>query len=97
MRRFLSCVLAGAALLAGTSASASGLQVAPVSIDVPATQNAEGLWLSNTGDTPVRAQVRVFRWTQENDAVNGIYRCINRYSESLNNLVLANFKEQQNG
>ena len=68
MRRFLSCVLAGAALLAGTSASASGLQVAPVSIDVPATQNAEGLWLSNTGDTPVRAQVRVFRWTQENDA-----------------------------
>lgn len=30
-------------------------------------------------------------WTQETDA-NGIYRCINRYSESL-----ANFKEQQNG
>jgi CRISPR-associated protein Csy2 len=36
-------------------------------------------------------------WTQEADAANGIYRCINRYSESLNNLVLANFKEQQNG
>lgn len=36
-------------------------------------------------------------WTQETDAANGIYRCINRYSESLNNLVLANFKEQQNG
>ncbi len=31
-------------------------------------------------------------WTQESDATNGIYRCINRYSESL-----ANFKEQQNG
>lgn len=31
-------------------------------------------------------------WTQETDAANGIYRCINRYSESL-----ANFKEQQNG
>lgn len=28
-------------------------------------------------------------WTQETDAANGIYRCINRYSESL-----ANFKEQ---
>lgn len=27
-------------------------------------------------------------WTQETDAANGIYRCINRYSESL-----ANFKE----
>ena len=31
-------------------------------------------------------------WTQETDAANGIYRCINRYSESL-----ANLKEQQNG
>lgn len=31
-------------------------------------------------------------WTQETDATNGLYRCINRYSESL-----ANFKEQQNG
>lgn len=31
-------------------------------------------------------------WTQETDVANGIYRCINRYSESL-----ANFKEQQNG
>lgn len=31
-------------------------------------------------------------WTQETDAANGIYRCINRYSESL-----ANSKEQQNG
>lgn len=29
-------------------------------------------------------------WTQEIDAANGIYRCINRYSESL-----VNFKEQQ--
>lgn len=36
-------------------------------------------------------------WTQETDAANGIYRCINRYSESLNNFALANFKEQQNG
>ena len=31
-------------------------------------------------------------WTQETDDAKGIYRCINRYSESL-----ANFKEQQNG
>lgn len=31
-------------------------------------------------------------WTQETDADNGIYRCINRYSETL-----ANFKEQQHG
>ncbi len=31
-------------------------------------------------------------WTQETDAANGIYRCINRYSESI-----ANLKEQQDG
>ena len=68
MRRLLSCALAAATLLATAPVLASGLQVSPVSIAVPATQNAEGLWLSNTGDTSVRAQVRVYRWTQENDA-----------------------------
>lgn len=45
---------------------ASGLQVAPTSLTLQATQNADGLWLSNTGDGPVTAQVRVYRWTQEN-------------------------------
>src|SRR5262245_37680217 len=47
-------------------ANASGLQVAPTSLTLKSTQNAEGLWLSNTGDGPVTAQVRVYRWTQEN-------------------------------
>jgi fimbrial chaperone protein len=47
-------------------ASASGLQVAPTTLTLQATQNADGLWLSNTGDGPVTAQVRVYRWTQEN-------------------------------
>ncbi len=62
-RRFslIACI----ALLAGGAAWASGLQVSPVSIDVPATQSAEGLWLSNTGDNVVNAQVRVYRWTQD--------------------------------
>ncbi len=52
-------------MLASSLAVASGLQVSPVSLTVPATQNAEGLWLSNTGDNVVSAQVRVYRWTQE--------------------------------
>lgn len=47
-------------------ASASGLQVAPTSLTLQANQNADGLWLSNTGDGPVTAQVRVYRWTQQN-------------------------------
>ena len=51
--------------LTSAMASASGLQVSPVSLTLPATQNAEGLWLSNTGDAVVNAQVRAYRWTQE--------------------------------
>lgn len=47
-------------------ASASGLQVSPVTLTLQASQNADGLWLSNTGDTVVHAQVRVYQWTQEN-------------------------------
>jgi len=47
-------------------ARASGLQVAPTSLTLQAAQNADGLWLSNTGDAPVSAQVRVYRWTQPN-------------------------------
>ena len=47
-------------------AGASGLQVAPTTLTLQATQNAEGLWLSNTGNGPVTAQVRVYRWSQAN-------------------------------
>lgn len=46
-------------------AAASGLQVSPISITLRAERNADGLWLSNTGETALHAQVRVFRWTQE--------------------------------
>lgn len=51
-------------LLCG-SALASGLQVAPVSLSVPSTRNADGLWLSNTSDNILHAQVRVYHWTQQ--------------------------------
>lgn len=46
------------------TAAASGLQVSPVSLTLEARQNAAGLWLSNTGDNVVHAQVRVYQWTQ---------------------------------
>ncbi|CAE6869202.1 hypothetical protein R69746_08296 [Paraburkholderia aspalathi] len=52
-------------LAAGGSADASGLQVAPTTLNLKASQNADGLWLSNTGDSVVHAQVRVFHWTQD--------------------------------
>ncbi len=60
----LTLVLAGLALTNG-GAWASGLQVSPVSLSLQARQNADGLWLSNTGDGIVHAQVRVYRWTQQ--------------------------------
>lgn len=51
-------------LLASAGALASGLQVSPVSLTLTPPQAADGLWLSNSGTDPLRAQVRVFRWSQ---------------------------------
>ena len=48
-------------------AGASGLQVTPTSLSLKAVQNADGLWLSNTGTGVVHAQVRVYHWTQGQD------------------------------
>lgn len=65
MRSLLPAALVLGASLHG-DASSSGLQVSPTTLTLSATQNAEGLWLSNIGKGPVTAQVRVYRWTQEN-------------------------------
>lgn len=43
---------------------ASGLQVAPIGLEFTPTSPAQGLWLTNTGDRELRAQVRMFHWTQ---------------------------------
>lgn len=51
-------------LLFSGYAAASGLQVTPVTLTLEQTQRAEGIWLSNSGDNPINAQVRVFRWSQ---------------------------------
>ncbi len=63
--RLFSATLVIGTLLASSVASASGLQVAPTSLDLAPKKNADGLWLSNTGDGTLHAQVRVFHWTQE--------------------------------
>ncbi|MFI8717937.1 molecular chaperone [Stenotrophomonas sp. NPDC077464] len=55
-------VLLGALTLPG--AWAASLQVAPTSLQLTARQNAEALWISNSGSAPVDVQARVFRWTQ---------------------------------
>lgn len=64
--RFQSFALLALGLVFQVAAGASGLQVAPTSLTLTARQSADGLWLSNTGDTAISAQVRVYRWTQQN-------------------------------
>jgi fimbrial chaperone protein len=49
---------------AGASWSAS-LHVSPVSLHLDAGQRAAGITLSNPGDKPLIAQVRVFAWVQD--------------------------------
>ena len=69
MRHLLRrCTVVLALALVHAVASASGLQVSPVTLTLQATQNADGLWLSNSGDDVVHAQVRVYQWSQENGA-----------------------------
>lgn len=62
--RYTGCMLA--LLLATGPALAASLQVAPTSLRLSAQESAQGLWLSNTSDAPLHAQVRVFRWRQVN-------------------------------
>ncbi len=61
LQRMLLCSLA----LVSNISIASGLQVSPVSLSLEPKQNADGLWLSNTGDGVVHAQVRVYHWAQD--------------------------------
>ncbi|MBN5129027.1 molecular chaperone [Stenotrophomonas maltophilia] len=44
---------------------ATSLQVAPTSLQLEARQRAGELWLTNSGTSPVKLQVRVFRWVQQ--------------------------------
>ncbi len=51
-------------LLPITPVRAGSLQVAPIQLEFDSHQNAQMLWLTNSGSTPLRAQVRVQQWTQ---------------------------------
>jgi len=65
LRHTLHAALLAGFFLASSEVTASGLQVAPVSLSLAPSKNADGLWLSNTGDGIVHAQVRVYHWTQQ--------------------------------
>ncbi|KAK6032471.1 type 1 pili usher pathway chaperone CsuC family protein [Ostertagia ostertagi] len=51
-------------MFAAAPASAAGLQVTPISLDIPAQEQSQAMFLSNSGKTTLRAQVRVQAWTQ---------------------------------
>ncbi|CAM5219415.1 hypothetical protein CDEF62S_05531 [Castellaniella defragrans] len=51
--------------LSGAPSQAAGLQISPISLSIPSDKKADEIWLRNSGDQVVHAQVRVFRWTQK--------------------------------
>ena len=53
-------------LLMAPLACAGNLQVAPILLEFSHEEQAQALWLENTGDQALHAQVRVQRWTQSN-------------------------------
>lgn len=65
LRRLALACAAAWLCCAGPSARASGLQVSPTSLTLAPGRNADGLWLGNTGEQTLHAQVRVLHWTQQ--------------------------------
>lgn len=63
-RRLSAALLVGLLCLVAGPVGAIGLQISPISLTIEASQTAQGLWLNNTGETELHAQVRVFGWTQ---------------------------------
>lgn len=55
-----------ALMLLSRYALAATLQVAPVTLDLDNDQRAAAVYLTNSGDTPIHAQIRVYDWAQEN-------------------------------
>ncbi len=53
-----------ASLLLGAPAWAAGLQIAPVGLSLASSDQAGIFTLSNTGAAPLNAQLRIFKWTQ---------------------------------
>jgi len=67
MRSWISGLLAATAMLAlPAMASASSLQIMPINIEVPAPGAASTVTLSNTGGDQINAQIRIFKWVQQN-------------------------------
>ena len=62
--RRLCAVALSLALVLPMAAQAAGLQISNVLLEFQPKDTAHGLWLTNTGKTPLRAQARVQQWVQ---------------------------------
>lgn len=62
---FARALILGLLCLSGGVASAGGLQISPVSLEIPTNAKAGEVWLRNAGTDVVHAQVRVYRWSQD--------------------------------
>lgn len=56
--------LSAVALVLAPAASAAGLQVTPITLEIAHGDTSAVLWLANTGTAALQAQVRVVEWTQ---------------------------------
>jgi fimbrial chaperone protein len=64
-RASLALLLAACPVVVATAGHAAGLQVAPALVEVPG--NSGTVWLTNENTRTLRAQVRIYRWTQEDN------------------------------
>jgi fimbrial chaperone protein len=64
MECVLKFVIAAFALCFGTVCAAAGLQVSPTMLEFKSGDTARSVWLSNTSDTVLHAQVRILSWSQ---------------------------------
>jgi len=63
-RLLRSLALSSFLVAAASTAGASGLQASPINISIASKSRAGIVTLSNTGKTPMNAQVRAFKWSQ---------------------------------
>jgi len=67
MRCLISAIVSTAVVIsAPTLVAAASLQVSPVFLDIPAPGATATIKLRNEGTAPLNAQIRVFKWRQDN-------------------------------
>jgi len=63
-RKWIAGLALVAGLLVASVANAGSLTVSPIMVEFSAKETAQGLWLSNGGSEPMRAQLRAYVWSQ---------------------------------